>query len=132
MPRTWMTMRFWAGGLIELYEATFDAQISETALELNKDMIQHFWDQQEEGCSSPPMTQRDLIVRKKEVYDGAIPSGNAVAMLNLLRLGRFTGDAESGGPSLPLSEGFFRADPPVPVWVHPVSELFRSWDRTNL
>ena len=35
-----------------------------------------------------------LLVRAKEIYDGAIPSGNSVMALNLLRLGKITGDAK--------------------------------------
>ena len=85
---------FLGWGLTELYEATFDAQFLKTALELSKDMIQHFWDHQRGGLFFTSDDAENLIVRKKEVYDGAVPSGNAVAMLNLLRLGRFTGDAE--------------------------------------
>jgi uncharacterized protein YyaL (SSP411 family) len=85
---------FLGWGLTELYEATFDAQFLKTALELSKDMIQHFWDLQRGGLFFTSDDAENLIVRKKEVSDGALPSGNAVAMLNLLRLGRFTGDAE--------------------------------------
>jgi hypothetical protein len=85
---------FLVWGLIETYEVTFDAQFLKTALELSKDMIQHFWDHQRGGLFFTSDDAENLIVRKKEVYDGALPSGNAVAMLNLLRLGRFTGDAE--------------------------------------
>jgi hypothetical protein len=80
-------------GLIETYEATFDARFLETALELNREMIRHFWDERAGGLYFTSDDAENLIVRKKEVYDGALPSGNAVAMLNLLRLARFTGDA---------------------------------------
>jgi hypothetical protein len=45
-------------------------------------------------------------VRKKEVYDGALPSGNAVAMHNLLRLGRFTGDADLEDRASKLQRAF--------------------------
>jgi len=85
---------FLVWGLIETYEATFDARFLKLALELNKDMIRHFWDEQGGGLYFTSDDAENLIVRKKEVYDGALPSGNAVAMLNLLRLGRFTGDAD--------------------------------------
>ena len=85
---------FLVWGLIETYEATFDAQYLKTSLDLNKDMIRRFWDPQGGGLFFTADEAENLIVRKKEVYDGALPSGNAVAMLNLLRLGRFTGDAD--------------------------------------
>ncbi|HUP63217.1 MAG TPA: hypothetical protein VNA69_22695 [Thermoanaerobaculia bacterium] len=35
-----------------------------------------------------------LLARPKEIYDGAIPSGNSVQLLNLLRIARMTGDTE--------------------------------------
>jgi uncharacterized protein YyaL (SSP411 family) len=81
-------------GLVELYEATFKANYLKTALDLNEDMLKHFWDEKGGGFFFTPDDGEDLIVRKKEIYDGAVPSGNAVAMLNLLRLGRFTGNSD--------------------------------------
>jgi len=81
---------FLVWGLIELYEAIFDASHLEVALELTSDMVRHFWDEDGGGLYLTPDDGESLFVRKKEIYDGAIPSGNAVAMLNLLRLGRMT------------------------------------------
>jgi len=81
---------FLVWGLIELYEAIFDARHLEVALELTSDMVRHFWDEDGGGLYLTPDDGESLFVRKKEIYDGAIPSGNAVAMLNLLRLGRMT------------------------------------------
>ena len=97
---------FLVWGLIETYEATFDARFLKTALELNKDMIRHFWDEQGGGLYFTSDDAENLIVRNKEVYDGALPSGNAVAMLNLLRLGRFTGDADLEDRAFKLQRGF--------------------------
>lgn len=82
---------FYVWGLIELYEATFDASFLKTAVDLNEDMIRFFWDHQGGGFFFTPEDGETLIVRKKEYYDGATPSGNAVALYNLLRLSRLTG-----------------------------------------
>ncbi len=79
-------------GLIELYEALFETHYLKTAVELNKNMLRHFWDETSGGLFFTPDDAETLIVRKKELYDGAIPSGNSVAMLNLLKLARLTGD----------------------------------------
>jgi len=81
---------FLVWGLIELYEAIFDVRHLEVALELTSDMVRHFWDEAGGGLYLTPDDGESLFVRKKEIYDGAIPSGNSVAMLNLLRLGRMT------------------------------------------
>jgi uncharacterized protein YyaL (SSP411 family) len=81
-------------GLIELYEATFDVGHLETALELNEDFIEHFWDHDDGGFFFTADDGEKLLVRQKEIYDGALPSGNSVAMLNLLRLGRITARAD--------------------------------------
>ena len=81
---------FFMWGLIELYETTFEIKYLQTALDLNRDLITHFWDNKGGGFYFTPDDGEDLLVRQKEVYDGAIPSGNSVAMLNLLRLGRIT------------------------------------------
>ena len=84
---------FLVWGLIELYEATFDTSHLRFALELTGDMVKHFWDEDGGGFYLIPDDGESLLVRKKEIYDGAIPSGNSVAMLNLLRLGRMTANA---------------------------------------
>lgn len=81
-------------GLIELYEATFDVQYLSTALDLNKDLQEHFWDEKKGGFYFTADDDEDLLVRQKEIYDGALPSGNSVATLNLIRLGRITGRYE--------------------------------------
>jgi len=97
---------FLVWGLIETYEATFDARFLKTALELNEDMMRHFWDERAGGLYFTSDDAENLIVRKKEVYDGALPSGNAVALLNLLRLSRFTGDADLEDRAFKLQRGF--------------------------
>jgi uncharacterized protein len=81
----------WA--LLELYAATFDARHLQTALELSRVFEQHFWDPDGGGFFTAADDTRDLIVRQKEIYDGALPSANSVAMLNMLRLARMTGNS---------------------------------------
>jgi len=81
-------------GLLELYEATFDARHLRSALALNAVMIQHLGDDEHGGFYSTADDADELLVRRKGIYDGAIPSGNSVAMLNLLRLGRMTADSD--------------------------------------
>jgi len=82
---------FLVWGLLELYEATFDASYLRTALGVNEGMLGHFWDRSRGGLFFTPDDGESLLVRKKEIYDGAVPSGNSVAMHNLLRLARLTG-----------------------------------------
>ena len=81
---------FFVWGLIELYESTFEVSYLEDALRLNDYQIEHFWDEDKGGLFFTADDGEKLIVRTKEVYDGAIPSGNSVAMLNLIRLARVT------------------------------------------
>jgi uncharacterized protein YyaL (SSP411 family) len=85
---------FLTWGLLELYESTFDERHLERAIGHTRFMLQHFL---EEGSGGFFMTRRDaeaLVARPREVYDGALPSGNSVAALNLIRLARFTGDMD--------------------------------------
>jgi uncharacterized protein YyaL (SSP411 family) len=85
---------FMVWGLLELYEASFDLHYLRVAVELNDDMIRHFWDAERGGFFFTADDGEQLLVRQKESYDGAVPSGNSVAMLNLARLGRITGQSE--------------------------------------
>ncbi len=79
-------------GLLELYEATFETKYLEHALELNKELIIHFWDEKDGGLFFTADDAEELLIRQKEIYDGAIPSGNSVCLANFLRLARVTGD----------------------------------------
>ncbi|MDB9823411.1 thioredoxin domain-containing protein [Deltaproteobacteria bacterium] len=85
---------FMVWGLIELYETVFDSGYLKPALDLNQDMISRFRDENKGGFFFTPDDGEKLIIRKKEVYDGALPSGNSVAMLNILRLARITGRSD--------------------------------------
>jgi len=82
---------FLAWGLLELYEAAFDARHLERALALAEEMERLFWDEKEGGFFFTGADAEPLLARTKEIYDGALPSGNSVAVLVLLRLARMTG-----------------------------------------
>ncbi len=97
---------FLTWGLIELYEATYEPEYLETAVELASETFSHFWDQKQGGFYFAPEDGEDLILRKKEVYDGATPSGNSVAMLNLLRLSHLTGRSELEERAAQLDRAF--------------------------
>ena len=85
---------FMVWGLIELYETTFDPAYLEEALALNDVILTHFRDDENGGFFFTPDDGEELLARQKELYDGAIPSGNSVAMYNLLRLSRLTGNTD--------------------------------------
>jgi hypothetical protein len=93
-------------GLLELYETTFDVDYLKNALKLNEYLLRHFWDDKNGGFFFASDVSEDLIIRQKEIYDGAVPSGNSIAMLNLLRLGRITGDSNFEQKASGLSRAF--------------------------
>ena len=75
---------FFVHGLIGLYRATGDETWLESARTLTDDMIRLFWDDKNGGFYYTKADAKHLIVRSKKPYDSAIPSGNAVAVGNLL------------------------------------------------
>ncbi len=81
---------FMINALIDLYETTFEIKYLKQAIKLNEILMEDFWDQQNGGFYFTSSTSEELLTRQKDVYDGAIPSGNSVALLNLIRLSRFT------------------------------------------
>jgi uncharacterized protein YyaL (SSP411 family) len=85
---------FLTWGLIELYQAGFEVADLAAALELNESMLAHFEDAERGGFFTSADDAEKLLFRHKEVYDGALPSGNSVAAWNLLRLARLTGESE--------------------------------------
>ncbi|HJP29057.1 MAG: thioredoxin domain-containing protein [Candidatus Latescibacteria bacterium] len=79
------------GGLVDLYEATFEPRWLASAVDLAEQMIERFWDTDGEGGFYYAEADRsDLIVRTKNPFDGATPSGNSLAALALLRLATLT------------------------------------------
>ncbi|MDM7920182.1 MAG: AGE family epimerase/isomerase, partial [Methanosarcina sp.] len=85
---------FFIWGLINLYEATNEPRYLEFALELNDYFLAHFCDKERGGFFFTSDDGEPLPVRKREIYDGAIPSSNSAAMLNLLRLGQISKRAD--------------------------------------
>ena len=84
---------FLVKGLIDLYAAGFEPARLERALELTAQAVERLWDDQGGGfffAAADP----DIAVRRKEIYDGAVPSGNSVMLANLLRLARMTGRSD--------------------------------------
>jgi uncharacterized protein YyaL (SSP411 family) len=79
-------------GLLHLYRSTFDVSWAETAAALQEKMLKELWDEAAGGFFLIDARNRELPVRPKELYDGAIPSANSVALMNLLWLSRLTGN----------------------------------------
>ncbi len=79
-------------GLIEIYEASFEEKYLQSSIELTKTMIEQFWDEENGGFFFTNRNADDSVPRLKQTYDGAVPSGNSVALYNLLRLARLSGE----------------------------------------
>ncbi len=83
---------FTAIGLLDMYEALFDASALERAIALGGIMLRDFWDEKGGGFFSTGVSHEKLISRAKPIFDASIPSGNAMATQLLLRLYHMTGD----------------------------------------
>lgn len=81
-------------GLLDLYEASFDVNWLTWAIDLQKKQDALFWDEKDGGYFSASGNDPSVLLRVKEDYDGAEPSPNSVATLNLLRLAQMTDHAE--------------------------------------
>ena len=80
------------GGLLDLYEATFDPRWLRAAIALERVVDAHFRDQTDGGYFLSADDAEALLVRTKPDYDGAEPSANSLMLLDLLRLHELTGD----------------------------------------
>lgn len=85
---------FLTQALLDLYEAGLVDTHVQNAIALTRRMREIFEDQENGGFYSTATGDSSLVLRVKEDYDGAEPSGNSIAILNLLRLARITGDAD--------------------------------------
>src|SRR2546430_10999562 len=82
-----------AAALIDVYEATFDRRWLDEARTLADDMLRLFWDDALEGFYDTGHDHEKLIVRPRNLFDNAVPSGTSVAIETLLRLAELTGEA---------------------------------------
>lgn len=82
----------WA--LLNLYDATYNADYLEQAAELNQQMLDRFYDRENGGFYLSAGDAEQLIYHPKETYDGAVPSGNSVAAFCLFRLAALTGNPD--------------------------------------
>jgi len=85
---------FFAAGLLDLYEATLEQSHFDRAVEITDTMIREFWDEQDGGFFYTGKSHEQLIARSKPVFDGSVPSGNAVATQLLLRLYHYSGQEQ--------------------------------------
>lgn len=85
---------FFTQGLIDLYESCFDEKYLETAIILAEKMIKDFYDEQDCGFFDTTGNDKSILVRTKEDYDSAEPTGNSIAILILARLSYITGKEE--------------------------------------
>lgn len=85
---------FLVWGLIELYQTTYDIMWLDKAVVLTMEMLDRFWDDDLGFFLISPKGGEDMIFKKMESYDGAIPSGNSVAFLDLVMISRMTGDTK--------------------------------------
>lgn len=77
-------------GVVHLYETTLESQHLDFAIALAEAMIGKFYDAENGGFWQSAADSNDLILRVKDDYDGAEPSGNSVATLALLKLAAIT------------------------------------------
>jgi len=98
---------FFIWGLLELYETTFETRYLYTALGLSTDMRDHFWDELQDGFFFTADDGDTLIIRQKEIFEGAIPSGNAIAMWILLRLGLMISNTDHTDRALRIGDALY-------------------------
>jgi uncharacterized protein YyaL (SSP411 family) len=77
--------------LLDLYEATFEPAYFRAAADLQAELDRRFFDPSA-GYFLSAESHDGLVLRPREIFDGATPSSNSVAAMNLLRLSSFTGD----------------------------------------
>ena len=96
---------FFVWGLIEMYEATLGEEYLVDAIAISKEILRLFVDEFSFGLYDTGNDAENVLVRKKSTFDGVIPSGNSVAAMNFLRLGRITAKKNF----IKEGEGIFRS-----------------------
>lgn len=85
---------FFADALISMYESTYDITYLEHAVKFTEKLVTLFFDSEQGGCFLYGKDEKELISRPKELYDGAIPSGNSVTAILFQQIFSYTGEVE--------------------------------------
>jgi len=88
---------FFAQGMLDLYEASFDVKWLMLSVDITRTQIAMFWDPVAGGFFDTSGKDSSVLIRMKEQYDGAEPTGNSVAAMNLLRLAQIADDKDFKG-----------------------------------
>ena len=80
---------FYAKSLIDLYETTLNPEFLIKAYKICEKMIFYFWDYEEGLFFVSKKNSDDLIVRQKNLLDGASPCGNSIALYSLSKLAKY-------------------------------------------
>jgi uncharacterized protein YyaL (SSP411 family) len=131
-----------ADGLIELYQVSGESVYLQHARRLADTMITEFWDEENGGFFFTSNDHEELIVRNKDFYDNATPSGNNVAADVLLKLAKLTGDGKYErfastvlrlvAPQIKRHpQGFGRALSAIEFYLSPVKEIVILGERGN-
>ena len=99
-------MLFSYGDSLNTTKAVFDEKYLALAISLCRDQFEHFWDEEFAGFYFTADDGETLITRQKEIYDGALPSGNSISTLNILKIARLTADPELEEKAVRMATAF--------------------------
>ena len=111
--------------LVELYSISFDTSLLQQAELYTDYLIEHFLDPDSKLFYFTGAQQQDIILRRKDLYDSAMPSGNSTMVHNLRRLGILLGRSDFEGLSVDMLRAVKRS-----VERYPSS--FARWARALL
>lgn len=117
-------------GLIELYDATFCPRWLRIACEIQQVMDERFWDSVGGGYFQSAEGDSSIIFRTKDCFDGAVPSANSIAALNLFRLGALLNDGKLRRRGLDVLQAFRESWEQTP-WNHAYLLTALEWALTE-
>ncbi|MCK5686642.1 thioredoxin domain-containing protein, partial [bacterium] len=107
---------FFIAALLDLSDADSDSIWLKSAIELDKILTDLYEDQTDGGFFMTANDHEKMICREKPGIDGAIPSGNAIAAMNLFRLAKLTGNqtyAKRGSKAISAFSSIFESNPAI-------------------
>jgi uncharacterized protein YyaL (SSP411 family) len=121
---------FFIQGLLDLYEASFDASRIDLALKLQQQQDDLFRDTKDGGYFSTSGKDEDVLLRMKEADDTAEPSANSITALNLLRIGYLLDENEARQHAEKLFKAFAKQIKAAPSSM-PQMLVALSWSRSK-